>query len=168
MATITQTPFTPWEHRSDVYGGRSTCGTWTYYMNSGRCEVTHLESGRRFWALDIDRGRETTADPEFVKALLADPPASKPLNQTELNTICGELTTRDARLLLKTAGDADIDVQRRVIDLNTARMQEPVEHWHANVASKAVRTVYRIAPTTWLRSLRVVRPDLVPARHRES
>ncbi len=66
--------------------------------------------------------------------------------------------------MLEVAGNDDIDVQMRVIDRNVARMQEPVAEWRADMAAKAARTVYRIAPTTWLRALRVVRPALIPPR----
>lgn len=168
MPTIALTPVTTWEHRSSVYGARSNCGTWTYYLTGGRCEVTHVESQRRFWALDIDRGRQATANPEYVAALLADPPAGRPLNRVELDAISGELNADNVRRMLQTAGVDDVDVQRGVINRNVARLQVPVAGWRADMASKAVRTVYRIAPTTWLHALRIVRPDLVPARHRES
>ncbi len=87
--TTTLTPFEPWTHRSTTYGGRSLDGTWTYYLTAGRCEVTHVSSGRRFWALGLERARQSTADPEFGTALLADPPAGKLLNPVELDAICG-------------------------------------------------------------------------------
>ncbi|OLT12944.1 hypothetical protein BJF79_03325 [Actinomadura sp. CNU-125] len=160
MPTITLTPFTPWEHRSAVYGGRSTCGTWTYYLTGGRCEVTHLPTQRRFWALDIDRGREATATPEYVTLLLADPPAGKPLAKAELVAICDELTVSDARRMLQAAPSDVAEPAAKLI-----RPGAPLAGLHAIDAQNAIGIVYGRAPHVWLDALRTVRPDLVPARY---
>ncbi|OLT24384.1 hypothetical protein BJF79_13660 [Actinomadura sp. CNU-125] len=164
MTTTAQlTPVEVVTHRSAIYGAKSVDGAWTYYSKNGRVEVTH-QTGRRFWATDLDRGRQATADAGFVAALLAAPPAGTPLNRAELDAICGELDAADVRQMMELAAASDVDVKVRVADRITARLQADIADWRADEASKAARTVYRIAPTTWLSTLRQVRPDLVPPR----
>ncbi|MFV2179458.1 hypothetical protein ACFHW2_37350 [Actinomadura sp. LOL_016] len=161
MPTITLTPVTTWEHRSAVYGARSTDGIWEYHQTSDRrYEVTHTPTGHRFWAIDLEHARQTTADAAYVGQLLADPPAGKPLAKAEYTAVCDELSAADARRMLQAAPSNVAEPAANLI-----RAGAPLADLHAIDARNAIGIVYGRASGAWLDALRTVRPDLVPARH---
>ena len=162
--TDTLTPVIIDTHRGRVYAAESVDGAWRYRQTTGRYEVTHAATRRRFWARDLRGARRATADITLVSALLANPPAGKPLSKGEFTAICGELSAADMRRMILAAASLAPGVTAAGLERVHAD-GIPVAELYPVALVNALGAVYGAAPSTWLHALRIVRPDLVPARH---